>query len=524
MKLRFRWNSKKSQAGPFYPIRPRSFFASLCLHGSLIALALFGPRFAEPPRPVYSELIQPQEEKLVWRDFREKLPDVASEKKSLTTRGDRISRRTVVANAPKPKSQTQFIWQPVPKIEIKQDLPLPNLVSRLNLPAPPPVEVKPQPAEPPPQPPRPTKAFIPPTRTTPSPVSVPLLDTHTPLIPLAAPSAPSVLNTAKAIPLPPRPTKVFIPPSRAANAAPVQATLVDQQAPSLAGTSAAGPPVPNASRGTALAALPAAPVAPPASVGNGTADVAVANLHPADRATLPPGGTRAGQFSEAPVKGPADGGDLNGISVPNLAVRDPSPAGADINRRDNTPAIQEPKKPVDPSMPGIPPRTILYAEKIRNIPMSTLSAPLRPASRTIPRDIDARFQGRYVYAMVMPIENLPMYGGDWIMWFAERNQRPGDSPSMRAPVLFRKLESTEKIELPAQTQTRFQMAATITKEGHIEGISLLTRTGAVVEQALIRDLASWEFRPATRDGTAVDVEVVVEIPFNFKQIAEGGRP
>jgi len=110
------------------------------------------------------------------------------------------------------------------------------------------------------------------------------------------------------------------------------------------------------------------------------------------------------------------------------------------------------------------------------------------------------------------------------MWFAERNQRPGDSPSMRAPILFRKLESVERVELPPQTQPRFQLAATVTKEGRIEGISLITKTGAVVEQALVRDLASWEFRPATRDGTPVDVEVVIEIPFNLKQIAEGGRP
>jgi hypothetical protein len=569
MKLRFRWNSSRRKLeGPAYPIRPRSFVASLFFHGAVIALALFGPSLpVSTPRPIYTELIHPLEDKIVWRDFREKLPDVASATKSPTPRGDQISRRTVVANSPRAKSATQFIWQPVPKIEIQQDLPLPNLVSRMVLPAPPAEEAKPPrptkafippsrtatpspapvpvldpqapaiPVAPPvlsaakalPLPPKPTRAFVPPSRTpdTSSPAPIPLLDPQAPLIPLAAPSAPSVLSTAKALPLPPRPTKAFVPPSRSSNSSATagQVPILDPQAPSINASSASAPSAPGAFSAGKGSALPALPGAPPPSSGNATADIAIASLHPADHAALPPGGARPGQFSEAPTKGAADAGDVNGVSVPNLAVRDPNPNGADIGRRDTSPSVREPpKKPVDSAMPALAPRTILYAERIRNIPVATLSAPLRPASRTIPRDIDARFQGRYVYAIVMPIENLPMYAGDWILWFAERNQRPGDSPSMRAPILFRKLESVEKVELPAQTMARFQLAGTITKEGRIEGISLLTRTGAVIEQALVRDLASWEFRPATRDGAPVDVEVVIEIPFNLKQIAEGGKP
>jgi hypothetical protein len=520
MKLRFRWNSSKRKvARPAYPIRPRSFVASLGIHGALVTLAAFAPSYRDPaPRPIYTELIRPLEDKIVWRDFREKLPDVAAAKKTPTAQAERISRRTLVADSPKAKSATQFIWQPAPKIEIKQDLPLPNLVSRMDLPAPPP----PAPVEE--AKPRPTKPFVPPTRAStpaPSPAPVPILDPQAPLIPIA-PSAPSVLSASKALPLPPRPTRAFIPPSRTTDSSPAQVPILDPQAPSINTSAPSGPAVLNASKGLPLPALPGAPAPSP---GNGTADIAIASLHPADRATLPPGGARAGQFSEAPTLGPAAAGNGDGVSVPNLTVRDPSPAGADVNRRDIPPSVKEaPKKAVDLPLPAIAPRTILYAERIRNIPMSTLSAPLRPASRTIPRDIDARFQGRYVYAMVMPIENLPMYGGDWIMWFAERNQKPGDAPFMHAPILFRKFESTEKVELPAQTLARFQLAGTITKEGRIEGISLITKTGAVIEQALMRDLASWEFRPATRDGAPVDVEVVIEIPFNLKQIAEGGKP
>jgi hypothetical protein len=515
MKLRFRWNSSKQRASlPAYPIRPRSFVFSLGFHGALVALAAFTPVYAPPPvRPVYTELIQPLENKIVWRDLREKLPDVAPSKKTPKPQAERISRRTMVADSTKAKSSQQFIWQPAPKIEIEQDLPLPNLVSKVDLPAPP-VEA--------PKPPKPLKAFVAPTPAPPAPAPppVPVLDPFAPALPVAS-SAPSVLNTTKALPLPPRPTRAFIPPSRTPNASPAQVPVLDPAAPSISATGGSAPAVFNSSNGLTIPAMPA----PAPSPGNGTVDLAIASLHPADRATLPPGGARAGQFSEAPNAGPPGAGNGDGLNVPNLAVRDPNSAGADINRRDILPGVREvPKKPVESPLPPGSPRTIVYSERIRNIPIATLSAPLRPASRTIPRDIDARFQGRYVYAMVMPIENLPMYGGDWIMWFAEKNQRPGDSPSMHAPILYRKIESSEKVDLPAQNMARFQLAATITREGRVEGVSLITRTGAVVEQALMRDLSSWEFRPATRDGAPVDVEVVIEIPFNLKQIAEGGKP
>jgi hypothetical protein len=175
---------------------------------------------------------------------------------------------------------------------------------------------------------------------------------------------------------------------------------------------------------------------------------------------------------------------------------------------------------VDPSR-----KTVLYAEKVRSIPVTTLSVPLRPASRTIPRQIDARFQGRFVYTMVVPIENLPDYSGDWILWFAEQEQKPGNSPLMRAPIPLRKVEPVETVLPGARTEFRIQIAAVIRKDGKIDGISLLRNTGPTFAQAVIQDLASWEFKPATRDGTPVDVDVILEIPFSFPpEIAKRATP
>ena len=168
-------------------------------------------------------------------------------------------------------------------------------------------------------------------------------------------------------------------------------------------------------------------------------------------------------------------------------------------------------------------RAVLYSEMVRSIPVSTLSVPLRPSSRTIPAAIDAQFQGRSVYTLVVPIENLPAYGGDWILWFAERDQKPGDAPSMHAPVPFRKLEPVSAVLGANHVERRVQVLAVIKKDGTVDRVSLLRSAPAAMAQAVIRDLQSWEFKPAMRAGAPVDVDVVVEIPFNLSvELASAG--
>ena len=184
------------------------------------------------------------------------------------------------------------------------------------------------------------------------------------------------------------------------------------------------------------------------------------------------------------------------MTVPNLAIRNEKPKP------------EEPPKPA----PALG-RPVLYSEKLRNVPVSTFSVPLRPASRTVPRSIDARFSGRNIYTMVIPIENMPEYAGDWIIWFAERAPVPGDSPLIRAPIPFRKMVSDQP--MPGNlTVQRVQIGATLGTDGKLTQVSLLTKAGAALSDAVLQDTNAWEFKPATRDGRPVGVEVVIEIPFN----------
>jgi TonB family protein len=435
------------------------------------------------------ELILPRTRKTIIYDPRKK-PDVEPLKKSDAfprPRGAEISKQAVIATSPKPQSIQQMIWIQAPKLQIQKDVPLPNLIARMktvlpSLPAIP--KEKPQPVV------EAVKA-VPPNLSPPDPKG----DAN------HAPEAPNQVSQ------PPKVVRTFVPPPASRQPklpVPVQVSELPT-APSIGSPPMPSPLPPGAGMPSALrgSGIPTSmtPVAPVQTAGNARADIAIASLHPSEKAnTVVPDGGRAGRFSKAPEIGAPASGDIGkpgAVTVPDLTIR------------------EEKTKAVTP--PPVPTRTkaVLYTERVRSIPTSTLSVPLRPSSRTIPRAVDARFQGRNVYTMVVPIENLPAYVGDWIIWFAEKQPIAGNTPVVRAPLPFRKMEPVDQSPPGASGQARVQIAAVLDKEGRLGKITILARPNTMTEQAVMQDLASWEFKPATRDGVPVDVEVVIEIPFNL---------
>ncbi|MBZ5592006.1 MAG: energy transducer TonB [Acidobacteriia bacterium] len=512
------------------------------MHGIVIALLFLLPSHEDADgTTAYKQLIQAHEHKLIWYNFQKKLPDVQATQKvgnSPEPRGKELSKQTIIAASPNPVSSQQFIWRPIPKLLIPQDLPLPNLIVRTNtsLPPPPPTEVKrklerpategvrsPTPNNSPPnpkgdvnhapspessQPPKPRKAFVPPVQQARSNAPASMLDAPVPLVAsLKTDSGLHALQLKKALVLPPQDA----PPSRSA----LPAAVLDAPDASVGGSGGskmqsslpAGLGAPSLSQG--IAPPPNGPTAQTAGTGNGAADIAIASLHPGDRLGQLPDGVRPGQFSKAPALGEpstGEGGGSGGLAVPGLSVREAR------TRSTSSPDFLNGNR-----------KTVLYAETVRSVTVSTMSVALRPSSRTIPAMIDARFQGRSVYTMVIPIENFPDYGGDWILWFADREQKPGDTSDVRSPIPFRKHELVDAMIPGGRTERRLQIVAVLKRDGRLDGVTLLRRSTPAVEQAVIQDLQSWEFKPATRAGAPVDVDVVFEIPFNLTTEVAGAR-
>ena len=56
--------------------KPAAFAVSLLSHGLILAWVASGPVY-EQPKSLYAQAIAPHASKLIWYDFRDKLPDVS---------------------------------------------------------------------------------------------------------------------------------------------------------------------------------------------------------------------------------------------------------------------------------------------------------------------------------------------------------------------------------------------------------------------------------------------------------------
>ena len=505
MFIRLRARSRRGSNAPIakpqgYPFRISSFITSLAVHWVLIAsLMLISSNNDRPLRETSISLSRPEVHNVLIYDFRKKQPDVDPLKSIAPTpkpQGEELSKQTVIATSPNAKSKEQFIWQPAPKLQIKQDLRTPNMIARMatSLPAPP--------APPKEKPPRPEVEGVKAPQPNDS-LAQPKGDVNH-----APDSAIKEVET-------PKPVKAFVPPPPLPRQPLLPVPVPIQDAPSLQGGSEAmnnqlpaGAGLPVFSRGSLPP--PTAPIARVATPGNANIDIAVASLHPNDANRELPEGERPGKFSKAPTKGVPGAGEGNGsasLIVPNLTIRE-----------DKTKSVGVPE-----SKSNL--KTTLYSEKVRSISTSTLSVPLKPSNRTIPRAVDARFQGRNVYTMVIPIENLPAYAGDWIIWFAEKEPKTGETPLMRAPLPFRKLEPVDQVAVGNPAGERVQIMGVLQKDGKLGGLTAVAKAGPVAEQAAIRDMVFWEFKPATRNSVPVDVEVVIEISLIYSPpLAKHAQP
>ena len=505
VKVRIRTSSgfARPMLGRGYRIQPTSFIFSILFHVVVVTGLLFLPNVSPDSqadkKPIYEQLVQPEAKKIVWyTPPKKELPDVSAQQRIGTfpqPRAPKKSQIAIIATAPKPKSVKQFIWQPVPKIQIHEDVPAPNLIARaaMAIPAPPPLRKF--------QPPK----IQPVTRGVKAPV---------PNISLPAPNG----DVSKALQANTQPVEIlkpkfFVPPPPSQHpnlVIPVQTSDVPLPNANITGTAGARSPLPEGigepSFSNGAPPPPNAPPGPANQAGNGKVDIAVVGLHPNDKGAVPDG-SRPGQFAQAPNVGEIATGEVKGgFGVPNLTIHN---GGTLVP----PPKVEEPRK------------VILYSDRLRSLPVATLSVPLKPASRTIPPSIEGRFRGRDVFTMVIPIENMKDYSSDWIIWFAQRGAA-GQALNIRAPIPLRKFESVEPVPPGARTDVRVQLAGVITKDGKLEVQALLrSNLAPALESAVLRDIESWEFKPATRDGMPVDVDIVLEIPFSLPpQIARSSGP
>jgi TonB family protein len=279
------------------------------------------------------------------------------------------------------------------------------------------------------------------------------------------------------------------------------------------------------------------PVAPPINpIGGGmqgaanTGQLIALNLHPAipnGPLNVPPG-RRAGEFAAEPegtkdapgtpdIKGGGTGVGGSGKDTAGAGKSNGSfPAGITIG---SAPGAPPPNSIV---VAGEPNR---HAPNINDAAKQVMLAGNRPPrvgelprrTGTIPdapKIEETRIFGdKKIYTLALNMPNLVSSGGSWIIRFAQLDD-DHVAGSVSAPIAMTKVDPAYPAELiRGHVEGTVVLYAIIRKDGTVGEVRVIRGVQGRLDESARTALARWKFRPGTKNGQAVDLEAVVQIPF-----------
>jgi TonB family protein len=294
------------------------------------------------------------------------------------------------------------------------------------------------------------------------------------------------------------------------------------------------------------APLPAVPPPPVIAAGSeaGSAEqgrLIALNLHP-ESPQGPvelPQGNRNGDFAATPAGDPQADGTPGNQALEGHSAGNPEPRQAPeipgiliaaggqnpvAALASEIPTFQAPQSPHTPeaaaqqqSSPGIPHSSPRLLASVTPPRISDLAR--RPALPPEPGvAADTFFAGKKYYSLVLNMPNLTSAGGSWVIRFAEltRQRTFGD---LTAPVALDKVDPAYPPQLIRdQVEGIVTLYAVIRSDGSVAEVRVLKGINNLLDENARVALSRWRFRPATRNGAAVDLEAVVQIPFKLRKL------
>ncbi len=164
-------------------------------------------------------------------------------------------------------------------------------------------------------------------------------------------------------------------------------------------------------------------------------------------------------------------------------------------------------------------RKRIIAEAMKPLP-SIRDRPAPPPPATLADDPDRSIEQRVFgpkryYSLVMNMPNLASASGSWIIRFAELKESDDKSP-ITAPVATTKVDPAYPPDvLRDRVQGTVTLYAVIRADGTVDSIRVLDSLDSRLDANAVRALAGWRFRPGIKNGAAVPLEAVVQIPFRL---------
>jgi TonB family protein len=147
-----------------------------------------------------------------------------------------------------------------------------------------------------------------------------------------------------------------------------------------------------------------------------------------------------------------------------------------------------------------------------------------PDFKTLPPGAkpEAIFASKRVYTMNVNMPNISSATGSWILNFSELHSNPYGphitSTNLSGPVVIKKVDPKYPPTLVAdRVEGEVVLYAVIRRDGSVDGIQLVRSVDDQLDANAMSALAQWKFRPASKQGEAVELEALVHIPFHIPQ-------
>ncbi len=292
----------------------------------------------------------------------------------------------------------------------------------------------------------------------------------------------------------------------------------------------AGPP------GEATTSVPP----PPAVTGVGTGKQAAGQLvalglnpAPVEGPISLPSGSRHGEFAATPegkfgapgtpdIKGGGNGAGGSGAGDGGFGHGGNTigPAGIYVGGGPNQPppgVVVAGDPASTPALPHPSPASNPGASTMASVNPPRVPDPSRttrpPASGPQPKIEDKVFAGKRYYSTTINMPNLASAGGSWIIRFAELTE-DGGKGEVLAPIATLKVDPKYPPDVMREgVEGTVTLYAVIRKDGSVDEIRVLRGIDHRLDENARVALSRWHFRPGTKNGSAVDLEAVVSIPF-----------
>ncbi|MBI4463993.1 MAG: energy transducer TonB [Acidobacteria bacterium] len=486
----------------------RSLLASGLLHIGLIAWLMNLPQLPQRLPHAETNVLSKQERTILWYPKSDLLPPVSplktEEARERPQAEPPFPRRTapptravqtIVSRPPRPDNQRQRILLPdLPDVHIRAEIQIPNIVV-----------IKPKLAPPMPAAPEAQRLV--------TEIHLPNLPPPAlPVLPVPPPSQIEVLKRKLAeIPVPE--TTVVPTPKLEVPYPSTPVALIPRAAPKEA-VQKTSPPA------------PAPPAVQTEIRTEGLLSLIAVGIAPAPPTEdiLSPPGNRAGEFATSPqgVERPpgvsqADGTDPASGETASLGVGQQELAD-----------LRAPQLSISGNQPATESALVGAPAPTRSLPSAAspdMAQLLAKASRptllsSLPRGTPLEpenFGGRHVYTLHINMPNLSSASGSWVLRFAEldgegaRNQN-----KISSPMAVRKVDPQYE---PSAIRERVEgiviLAAQILRDGSVANIRVVNSLDPRLDLSAIQAFTRWQFEPAKRNGTAVDLDVLVQIPFRL---------